>query len=497
MNYDWLNNKTPRSVDQLRLWADNPRLNPEESHIYLSDFVDEMAPEGPDRKDFISLMSSIVTNGFVPADPIIVWKSVENDKFYVAEGNRRILALKLLRNPEKAPKSIRGAVRRLSEQIDKDSIEKVYVNVAPNFDDAEWYINQRNSNTSLHKPWSRTQQLRWIVGLYEKYKGDSEKISSLTNLSQGEFESFIRILKIRELVKEPIVTDYLTASEYEEAISIKFPISILERFFSSAIVKEKWGMSFNGADIQFINREGFLNAFKVLIKDIVCKNPDNKIDTRTVTTDLEAILGRLPAVDLNITEDDVKDGEIPEHQDASSASTETRPDQAEDPNEPKAAIPTPSKTMKGNRDRKHLVLKIYEIDTDSSRINFLFKELQQIPFRYENCIASSIRVFLDLSVAKYFETENLQKEYASKTNKAYDQATLANKLEFLKAHILKGKDKKIVEKLLTHSNEFSLDVLNGFVHSHDSPYLYKNFLNGFWDFLFPLLQKLVDIKEKK
>jgi hypothetical protein len=40
--YDWLNKKTPRSVDQLKLWPENPRLNPEESHLYLSDYAEDL-----------------------------------------------------------------------------------------------------------------------------------------------------------------------------------------------------------------------------------------------------------------------------------------------------------------------------------------------------------------------------------------------------------------------------------------------------------------------
>ena len=39
--YDWLEKKTPRSMEQLRLWNENPRLNPEERHITLADFTDD------------------------------------------------------------------------------------------------------------------------------------------------------------------------------------------------------------------------------------------------------------------------------------------------------------------------------------------------------------------------------------------------------------------------------------------------------------------------
>ena len=93
--YEWLEKKTPRSIDQLRLWNENPRLNPEEKHITLADFTEDLIAEDKDKKYFFELLRSIATE-YIPADPIVVWKDEESQKFYVAEGNRRVLALKLL-----------------------------------------------------------------------------------------------------------------------------------------------------------------------------------------------------------------------------------------------------------------------------------------------------------------------------------------------------------------------------------------------------------------
>ena len=52
-----------------------------------------------------------------------------------------------------------------------------------------------------------------------------------------------------------------------------------------------------------------------------------------------------------------------------------------------------------------------------------------------------------------------------------------------------------IVKLTNDANEFSLDVLNGYQHSKETVYLDKQFLNRFWDFLFPLFETLLDIKE--
>lgn len=491
MKYEWLNKKTPRSVDLLKLWPENPRLNPEEKHIQLSDFADDLTFEDADKKQFFKLLKSIAEDGFIPADPVVVWKNEENEKYYVAEGNRRVLALKLLREPQKAPKSIRGFVRTQSGRIDKKSIEKILVNVAPSFEDAEWYINQRNSTSSLQQNWSRVQQQRWISELYEKYNGDIEKITSITKMTQGELESFIRILKIKDLVKNEEVKSKLSDEEYNNAISYKFPITILERFFSNKDVKEKWGIDYEGIELNFINKSSFLNAYTELIRNIVDKNSDNVIDTRTITSNLDSILEKLPKVDL---ENNVSI--LPLNLENQSDVTENSDPSVIQNEESATTLPSAPAFIKNDPNRSRLVLQIYSLNTDSYRLIYLFDELKRIPFAYSNCMAASVRVFLDLSVLKFIETENLTTAIKSHYRKEIRDVSLKNRLEYLKQNTLTEKPKKIVEKLLQSSNEFSLDVLNGYIHSQDAHYLEKSFLNRFWDFLFPLFEYLIEIKEE-
>lgn len=130
-NFDWLERRTLRSIDQLKLWPENPRLDPDEQHVRLADFVSDLIADSGEKDSFLALINSIATNGYIPSDPIVVWQDEDSGKFYVAEGNRRILALKLLRNPEKAPKSIRALVRQKSQLIDRNEIAKIRVSVAP------------------------------------------------------------------------------------------------------------------------------------------------------------------------------------------------------------------------------------------------------------------------------------------------------------------------------------------------------------------------------
>ncbi|WP_418360509.1 hypothetical protein [Sphingobacterium detergens] len=485
-SYPWLIKKTPRSIDQLRLWPQNPRLNPNENHIHLSDFAEDLTSDDAEKNHLFDLVKSIVEDTFIPADPIVVWKDL-NGKFYVAEGNRRILALKLLREPNKAPRNIRAFINSQSQRINKQDIEKVYVNVAPTFEDAEWYINQRNSTSSLQRAWSRIQQQRWISELYEKYKDDLDKIVSITKMTKGELENFIRTLKIQELVKDPIVKESLNDTEYSTASSHKFPITILERFFSNKEVKEKWGLDFDGPNISFKNRRGFLNAYSILLKNIISEDENRiKIDTRTITTDLDSILERLPTVDLTIQNEEEKP-ESPVLEDNNLTET----------NEGDKVDNAPIEYQKDDPNRGKLILPIYHLKTDSKKLSELFEELKKIPFSYKNSMAASIRIFLDLAVLNFIDKQDLRGVIAGAYKCNFIDVNLKNRLEYLKQNTLADHHKKIVSRLIEAKNDFSLDVLNGYVHSQQTHYLRKDFLNGFWDFLFPLFQALLDIREDK
>lgn len=486
--YDWLEKKRRLSVDNLRPWSENPRLNPEDTHITISDFAEDFISEN--RNEFFDLLKSIAEYGYVPADPIVVWKK-ENDKYYVAEGNRRLIALKLLRDPNKAPKGIRGTVRRIANGLNIADFEKIPVSIAPTFEDAEWYINQRNSSSSLQHKWSRIQQQRWIHSLFEKYNGDLDKLISVTRMSSAELTDFIRTLKILDFIKLDEVKNKLTAGEYEKAISYKFPITILERFFAAVSVREQWGIEFDGTNVIIkSNRESFFSAYAELIKRIVNNSDgDLKIDTRTITSHLTEILESLPKVEgiAETVEGDEKE---------TVESTDSSQEQPQIPDEPTSPEGNPVLLLKNNPNRNRLVLQIYTLHTDSTRLDGLFNEFKEIPFKYPNHIASALRVFLDLAVLKYIETESLETAIKAHYKSDLRDIQLKRRLEYLKTNKFSGKVQTIVTRLIDESQQYSLDVLNGFIHGQDTHYLNKQFLNGFWDALFPLFQILLDIREE-
>ena len=100
---------------------------------------------------------------------------------------------------------------------------------------------------------------------------------------------------------------------------------------------------------------------------------------------------------------------------------------------------------------------------------------------------------------KLSEKENLVEELQTHKRKNLSEIPLKHRLEFV-ADKLKNKSKKcssIIVKLTNEGNEFSLDVLNGYQHSKTTVYLDKPFINRFWDFLFPLFEELIEIRESE
>lgn len=484
-DYSWFNKRRQRSIDQLRPWSNNPRLNPEEQHVNIRDYIEDIIQEDGDKKSFMDLVRSIAINGFIPADPIVVWKDEKNDRYYVAEGNRRVLALKLLRDPSKAPREIRGTVTRLANNWER--IEKIFVNIAPSFEDAEWYISQRNSTSSIQQKWSRLQQMRWIESLYDKYADSQDILEQKSSMSISEIEQIIRYIRLLNLVEEEQVKTALTDTEYKAATAHTFPITIFERFFNLTKVREKWGFEFDGTKITFVNKSGFLTAFTEVIRRIVSNKPNYKLDTRNISAEkIDSLLDELPKVDIN-TVDPYEVGD----------KTETEPE--EEKPEPPAPKPKP-KSLKGDLNRNKLILECYQLNTTEARMSQLFGELKRLSVNsYVSVCAAAVRIFLELAVLDYIQSEGLEAQMRKDFKNDFKKIILKSRIDYLsrKSRLKDNpKAKKILCDLINEKERYTLDVLNGYVHSKDTEYLNKQYLNGFWDHIFPLLQAMLDITEE-
>lgn len=493
-DYKWLNKKVERSINSLHLWQENPRLDQADNYVYFRDFIEGIIATPSDRKDFLELLKSISTKGFRPFDPIVVWKNEHDNKLYVAEGNRRIAAAKLLLEPTKAPKSIKATVIKLSKNTELNKIKKIYVAIAPSFEDTIWYINQRHVPGSNQKKWSRENHLLWISNLYSEYNKDISLIKEFTNATEGELNKALCVLKLKDRVGD--LKDKLTEQEYTDATSKQFPISTFERIVDKDFTQEALGFHFVDSELEFTSdNESFLNAFADLIRRLVASKEDpDRIDSRTLNSvdEIKSLVEKLPKVEIT--------GSL-------SVPVTIKPEQRIDitENVKKVIDVKKDKPLKGDPKRSNVILSIYELNTDNYRLSELFKELKLLSVKkYPNIAAAAMRVFLDISIKLFIEENELEEDMRRQLKMVVGFIGLNQKLKFIKdLKDLKEKYKFtkesviILSQLLNEEWHYSLSILNGYVHGTKTYNVNKEYINSFWDFLFPLFQNILDIKENE
>ncbi|WP_397303190.1 hypothetical protein [Nonlabens ulvanivorans] len=491
-DYSWLEKTTPRSVSQMRPWPENPRLDPDLPHSVIKDYVEDLITDNGERESFLMLIKRIAEKGFIHLAPMVVWKNESSNKYFVAEGNRRLLALKLLLKPTLSPTSIRSRVEKYSRIANLKELEKIKVSVAPSLEAAEYFISERNSSASTIRPWSREAQQRWILQLYDKYNGNAEKILNASNFTMPYIKSIIRILTVRDYVKLEVVKSHLTEEEYKSATSHRFKMTVLERFLNSTYFRDTVGLHFEDTTVEILSvKSSFYFFYSQLIKKIIY----NQIDTRFTVDDIQEILETLPQV--KFPDEDIlnEDEDIDTALDNKNTFEKVSDDSSEDETQDSKSTSS-NQPIKEDRNRRQVIMSIYHINSSENRIVNLFNELKKIPVkRYPNHCSVSLRVFLDLVIIDYLRKNELIEDLMEINNgSSFDRILLKKRCQFLLSR-MEGKARKVLQKLLNHSNEYSLDQLNSYVHSTTSHHVEPGFINGFWDFLFPLIIELVTIEE--
>lgn len=501
----WENKLYKTPISKLKLWLDNPRLSSEIKPKTDTEYAEIFIYNNDEKKDFLDLVKSIAINGFKPFESVMVWK--EDQSYCVAEGNRRVLAIKLLLKPANAPESIKKKIEELSASIkDKETLKNIYVIVAPTFNDTEWYINQRNNLSSLKKSWTRRSQVKWIYDLYNKHNKDITIICDKTEMTKGNVYQAIRLHEIFKFFDNPVVVSKLSLEEYKIASSYSFPVTALERFILTKETQEKWGITYNNADVIInSNKRSFLNAFAELIKLIVTYERD----TRNLSKEEVSTLLLEPRFTVSFEHNDNEDetnGTTDNNEHKTKEETphaqETEEKEEKDPNTPiKPKIK--SVPLINNPQRKNIITKkLKKLATSNPRLNDLFEELKALEInKHENCVAACLRVLLDLSVWEYIRRNKISQhivESIKPTPGGIDKVTLDQKIEYLSKHLNNAAAKKIATDIRKKDNNgsYTMQVLNAYVHGESNHFIDQQFLNKFWDYLFPLFEELLNIQKK-
>ena len=154
----------------------NPRLNATDRGKAEDELLNIMAR----RYKLDELGAAISQVGYIDRDPLIGYR--DNGRVYVREGNRRIATLKLLLEPERAPRSKRGVWRDLANALDeakRRSFSTVRITVYDDISevDIDAYVGFRHVSGVLE--WPPLEKARFIADLIDRHGWSYKYISDL------------------------------------------------------------------------------------------------------------------------------------------------------------------------------------------------------------------------------------------------------------------------------------------------------------------------------
>lgn len=165
---------TLSSVDVDRLFFDtlNPRLPEGVDGAKDEEVLRWMLLDGT----LLDLMGSIAEHGYFEGEPILIVPRDEGS-FTVVEGNRRLAAMRLLLDPDKAP--VRKArVLELSEMAAPKLTHSISAVIFPNRNDIVGYLGFRHI-TGV-KEWEPLSKARYLRQLWDQTPGtNSERLQAL------------------------------------------------------------------------------------------------------------------------------------------------------------------------------------------------------------------------------------------------------------------------------------------------------------------------------
>jgi len=353
-------------ITQLRLDSQNPRL----PKVKKGQTDTLLTMVDTQRDKMIALARHIVENGPNPASLLVVMPSQEEDEaFVVLDGNRRVAALELLKEPSSAQGVLSaGAVtslRELSARFLSDPVTKLSCVVVADRDEADTWI------PLIHRGEQKGAGIvEWdgqVAARYDERKGTRSAA-----------------LQVLDYIRERAALSQKTLERIESG---RFPITNLSRLLDTPDVRNKLG----------IEKEG---------DKVVTHYPDEEV-LKGLARVVEDI-GSGGVTVSHIKSQQQRIDYVRGFESADLPNPATRMDTAAPLGErvsgkgPKARE-TPGKSV-APVERTRLIPKGCKLSIKQPKINRLYHELRRLPLgQYPNAGAVLLRVFLELSVDHYLE----------------------------------------------------------------------------------------------
>lgn len=385
-------------------------------------------------KRLLVLAQDVVKEGFSPFDlPFVYGAPGKPGQYIMLEGNRRLVALKLLLTPALADGTeLADGIKKLSNKYSKQLPTDLFCAVAPDRKSGLTWVRRKHG-----KGLDGAGTEDW--GALARDRFDSEMGIATPNLDALDF------VRARGGLSRDVA---------DKIDSGKFPITTLGRLLGDEVVRKKIGVSLEGGKFKSESDQDWLT--KVLTEMVtaiaLAKFDGKKFNVRDIDeqSDREAfaekLLGKFPKVKKTarpwVVEKDAKTIKA------------------------KAADQTKRVSHSvSSKDRKTLLPRDFKLKLPQGKVNDVYHELRTLDVaKFTNGASALLRIFFEFSVDRFMSDFGV-------TLKAGTKDTLFNKLKACVIHIqtiqlMTAKELKGINTELSNKDSFiSPETLNAYVHN--------------------------------
>jgi hypothetical protein len=432
-------------VVDLNVNTENYRFEPVASQ---KEAIDRMVENQGDK--LYNLAKDILENGLNPNDKVqIAISSHDKTKFNVLEGNRRVVSLKLLLNPELIDDPARSPL--------KNKFKKLH-------DDHKSKLIQEIECTVYDSP---AEADKWIK---LKHAGENEGVGTVTWTSQ-QIDRFNEKVENKSSIALQTIKILQNSTEVPHTIKARLSnlkTTNLDRLISDPDVRDFLGIELNNGIIQsHISEKEVVKGLTQVAEDLLDPNFNvKKIYTKQDRKDY--LKGFNPKSKPNTSIQALKPWQAPTSVTGFKTAT---------------SKPYPAY-------RKVLIPKKCIIKISNSKVNKIYHELQKLDVtKFTNSAAVLLRVFVESSIDCYSTKHNLPtvqgRSFLKLKDKAKNVVADLQKKNLASKAVCKG----ILAALNNKDNVLGIDTMHAYVHNINFSPTPKD-LTTAWDNVEEFVKKL-------
>lgn len=365
--YEW--EKDQIEVHKLLLDNNNYRLPLHLKGLLQPQLLDALIEE----YDVEDIAKSISEKGFYPHESIVV--VVENKKYIVLEGNRRLAACKALLSPQNIVDNKKKKFIQYAAITDFESIKKIPVVIAPNRAEAIDLIESLHTDVG-RKKWDTIAKARF----------DKENRSS----DKGKLTEANKVLDLYAVATAIKLPDDVAAVVKSES---KFNLTNLIRIANDENTKRYLGYEFGPKGNLIIKSkpQEFEAGLELLVTDVAQMKNFSRVTDK--------------AEDRKKYIDEKKKVYAPDLSGGGKLSAEEfieELDKKRKPADRKSVVATPSKRKV--RISKNVIPHTFKCTVTHTRISRVFTEISGMPIdTFPNATGIMLRLLLEISLFQYLE----------------------------------------------------------------------------------------------